>query len=206
MDIAVYVTAAVGGILLIFVGAFSSGGHRDWSIWASCLSAIFFVLSAFCWYQDKVWTDDAEAARAVKHEANVLVPGTGATPKSPADSSAPPGTETTLLLGDADFRFETFPLVVVAQGNEELIVLDKDESGLLFSGKFFDGNGKIICEIVKNTFHLNPNNYFRFDQTPSRLTIFDDEARQILDVDLINKNTMRLTGNFCIRGGDRLVR
>lgn len=76
MDIAVYVTAALGGIMLIFAGAFSSGGHRDWSIWASCLSAILFVLSAFCWYQDKVWTQDAakDAGAKVASDAGPYEP------------------------------------------------------------------------------------------------------------------------------------
>jgi hypothetical protein len=159
--------------------------------------------------------DIAEAKKRIPETVGEIVAGTGDSPKfeyggdklpSRGPGSIPnPELGAEILLGDAVTYTETFPFVIVAQGDEDVIVIDRDESGWLFSGKFFNESGKIVCEFVKNQYHLHPANHFRVDKAPNRLTVYDDEANQVFDVEFINPKLIRLTGSFCVRGGERVV-
>ena len=73
---------------------------------------------------------------------------------------------TRLYLGNSFTWTETFPYAVMAQGDEDMMVLDREGNALSFSAKFFDANGKILCEVAKNRFQRNPNNTWRIDTTP----------------------------------------
>jgi len=94
-----------------------------------------------------------------------------------------------------------FPLSVVAQGDEDILWIEKEGDGIVVSAKFFNSDGKIICEIVKSTFHLNPKNYFRMERKPNRLTVINDELKRIIDIEYINKRCIRLFGEFYGRAG-----
>ena len=98
-----------------------------------------------------------------------------------------------------------FPYTVIAQGNEDMVMLERIGDKIAFSAKFFDQDGKIVCEIVKNQFHVNPHKMFRMEKTDHRLRVFNDEARRVIDVEYINPTAIRLLGDFYMREGRHVV-
>jgi hypothetical protein len=98
-----------------------------------------------------------------------------------------------------------FPFTVISQGTEDLIFVEREGDGLTLSGKFFNKDGKIICELVKNQFHLNPANYFRIERTPHRLAVVDDEAKPIIELEFINRRALLFLGDFYLRGGNHVL-
>lgn len=61
MDVTAYILGVMFGILGLF-GAllFSDGHHRDWGLWIACLAILCGVIGGFCWYQDRLWKQDAD--------------------------------------------------------------------------------------------------------------------------------------------------
>jgi hypothetical protein len=175
--------------------------------------------------------DVAEAKKLIPGTTGVLTPGDGPMPEIPArsiDFSVPiPGaldqdpeklkalealakeheaTGAYIFLGKFVNIVGHLPFLAVVEGDEDILRIDKEEGGISVSGRFFNEKGKVICEIERNQFHLNPESYFRKKETgPHRLTIIDDKLRTLLDVEYINDRAIRITGDFYLRGGKRLV-
>ena len=117
-----------------------------------------------------------------------------------AESDAPP-TATRLYLGNAHTWTETFPLVVMGQGDEDMIVLKREGDLLKLCAAFFDSAGKLLCEIVDNQFKTNPQNTWRIENTKHRLKVFNDERKVVVDIEFINNHAIRILGDFYLRRG-----
>lgn len=100
---------------------------------------------------------------------------------------------------------QSIPYVLIAQRGERLIALEHAADGIYLSAKFFDAAGKIVCEIAKNQIYPKDGNYFRLEQTPHRLRVFDDEARLTIDVNYVNPNALEMFGDFYLREGLRVI-
>ena len=142
-----------------------------------------------------------EAKQQAPVRTGFLIPGNGDT-QIPSNV---PKSATVFFLGDTIVSTVTFPLVIIRQQQENILTVGKEKEGIYFSGKFFSEEGKIICEIVKNEFHLNVKNYFRIEKTDHRLTVFDEEARVAIDIEFINERSIRLLGNFHLRNGKSII-
>lgn len=206
--------AAVAGIISRIV---NSGGHRDLSLWTAVAAIILTTLSAACAYQNHLWKKDAEVADT-KENVNLLVPGTGTTPTLPANVEIP--DEAVLVyLGNSLHWTTTFPHAVIEQETEvayqtlagikheteKMILIERDGLNVFVTAKFFDHNGDIICEILKNRFHQNDANVFRIESTPHRLVVIDKEGRTALDLEYVNERCIRLLGDFHYRYGYRVI-
>jgi hypothetical protein len=163
---------------------------------------------------------NAEEAR--KHVINnipnisgLLNPGDGdisryLTTKEAKDALARvPESNVVVVLGNCLAWTSQFPYAIVTQGNEksseDMITVGRDEEGLWVSAKFFNVRGQIICELVRNRFHLNPGEYFRMEQTEHKITVYDKEARVALDVEFVSVRAIRFLGDFYLRHGSHVA-
>ena len=94
-----------------------------------------------------------------------------------------------------------FPYDVIRHREETVLRLEDDSRGLSITGKFFNKDGKIVCEIVKNELFVSRNHVFRKEQTENRLTVFDDEGQRVIDVQYLNPQAIQITGRYYLRDG-----
>jgi hypothetical protein len=124
------------------------------------------------------------------------------------ETSNIPDDATLVLVGDAKFILRTLPFVMVKSGNEDTITIGKTDRGLELSAKFFDEDGNIMCQIVKNSFDVNQNkgNYsFVRQPTPSSLIVQDHHGVEVCNVQYLDRQTIRFTGEFYLSDGNRLT-
>ena len=152
-----------------------------------------------------------------------LTPGSGKTPDLPirdfskypgspeylaglAKKLAPPDSAMLVFLGNSVMWGSNgkFPKVAIEQNGESMLSFDQDETGILVSAKFFNKDGKAICQMKNNAFEtagtnlvwgLKPNN------PPNRLTVIDDELREVLDIEFINPHAIQILGDYYLRNG-----
>ncbi|HEV8072005.1 MAG TPA: hypothetical protein VGP76_30095 [Planctomycetaceae bacterium] len=205
MEIATFVFIAISGMLGIVWGVFALAHHRDIGIWVACAAVNALVIAVFCHLQNQAWLNDAKSVDS-SETSGILIPGNGETPEFRLSPIAKgkiiiPTSAVFLFLGTDVAWTSTFPHAVIRQGDEDMILVEKENSGIFISAKIFDKEGKIICQIVRNRFHLNPDNYFRIERSPNRLVVIDKEVRKTLDVEFINTRAIRFSGTFYLRGG-----
>jgi hypothetical protein len=137
-----------------------------------------------------------------------LVPGDRPSPNAPTTRNRPqiPESAMRVFIGSSLIWTETreFPRVIIRQGQEDMLTIEKADGGFVVSAKVFNKDGKIVCQITNNRFDLNTKTVFRIDRpSPSQLVVIDDEARMVLDIDFINPHTVRILGDFYLRDGYR---
>jgi hypothetical protein len=109
------------------------------------------------------------------------------------------------FLGNSVVWTDKFPMKVLSQMNEEMIVIEREgNSAISLTAKFFNQRGEFICHIVRNRFRLNPANYTMDDSTPHKLVVYDN-AKQVLSIEYINPRAIRILGDFYLRNGAHLV-
>ncbi len=67
---------------------------------------------------------------------------------------------------------------------------------LSISAEIKSWDGKIISEIKDNEWVINPNNYFKRNYDDTGLEIIDQYNCPVLQLEMVNQNTIRLTGVF----------
>jgi hypothetical protein len=110
-----------------------------------------------------------------------------------------------LVLGNCTYLNPTFTFDIFKQGDEPLMTLRGTTTGVLFSGKFFDKDGKIMCEVIDNNFQTNPLNVFRIERTEHFMSVIDMQARPALTLEFISPRVVRVFGEFFLRGGVEVV-
>jgi hypothetical protein len=200
MEAAAVLLGSLFGILGVISAISFSLGHRDCGLWTGCLAIVAATFAACCYLQDRHWKQDARAS-------NVLTHGSGSTPPVEflGKPVMPPDSAMIMFFGNAVAWTSTFPFSVIKQADEDVITINRNNDGIVISAKLFDRTGKIVCEIVDNAFHLNPNKLFRMDKPPHGLRVFNDEARCVLDIEFINERTVRFFGDFYLRNGLHVV-
>ena len=135
-----------------------------------------------------------QLARVIRPNTGLLVPGTKPIPDHV--TSLPSGGEFIILMGaDCLCSAKEFPHTVINQMGEDMMVVGKDGDNFWLNAKMFSSDGRIIAEITRNTFTINEKNCFRIERNPHRLIVFNDEARPVIDLELLNKTCAR----FCSR-------
>ena len=199
--------SAVGAIVMLYASVFADI-HRNFALWINYLGACLILFGPFLYVQDCYW--EADEAKAAPPADDLLVPGTGETPQFPfptevIETFGIPDSAMYVFLGKSVTWASKFPHLQITQRGEEMVTIDARDSKLSITAKFFDTDGKIICWIDKNRFYPNSEKIFRMDRTPHRLTVFNDEARMVLDVKYINDHAISLLGDFYLRGGTRVL-
>jgi hypothetical protein len=155
-----------------------------------------------------------------------LVPGTGPMPweprfvidappeedlsKAKATGDYPitdeiPDSAIRLYLGPLMTWTAKFPYTAIAQGTENMIMLDRSRnSGVVLDAKIFDREGTVICDIINNDITANSDKCFHIDRTPNSVAVFDKQDNKVLAVTFINPHAIQISGDFYLRNGYRV--
>lgn len=218
MDIAIYTLATMSIVGFAIAGMFDyAGGHRYWAIWTAFISIVLLETSAACWFHRKLAKEDAKNLTTTNAGASVespspvapVIPAQVDELQNPIGAIQPPASGRKmslgcLFLGTTAFGANAFPLTVIRQGAEDQLVLDNGPDGLLLSAKIFTADGTILCEIVRNQFVINRGAAFKIERSPSGLKVVNNQGVEAIAVSYLERQFMRLSGDFYLRNGLRV--
>jgi hypothetical protein len=95
-------------------------------------------------------------------------------------------------------------LIVLTIGSEEVLALQKTESGMSVSAKVRGPDGQLEAQIVDNEFFINPRNSFRLQRGTSSLSVFNPQGSRILDVEFLNPHVIKILGTFFGPSGEEI--
>ena len=121
---------------------------------------------------------------------------------SPANEPTPPNqcgkipdNAILLLLGNsASYTSRSSQTVIQLKGDNVLSV-EKDNGNIAVNATVFSRDGRIVADIRRNEFSINPNNFFRKERPDTHtLIVYDQENRKVLDVSYLNSRTIKFSG------------
>lgn len=90
----------------------------------------------------------------------------------------------------------------IQMDNYEPVIIKLDaKNNLLVSSKIYDNSGKIVAEIVDNTWRINPNNVFTREFNNNMLQVIDNYGNVVLAVNFLSSSTIVIHGVFCSPDG-----
>jgi hypothetical protein len=130
----------------------------------------------------------------------LLIPSTEPTPPNPCKD--PPPKEALLLFLGKSLMFagrSPFPAITIA--NEPLLIIERTPDGIFLTVTIRSQDGRVVAQVIKNEFHINPNNYYRMER-PDRhtLAVFDQQGNPALSVKYLNPAAIKITGIFQAQG------
>lgn len=81
-------------------------------------------------------------------------------------------------------------------GRNVALALINEIDGLTIYAKVTSLDGKIVAKIIRNKWQTNPNHYFRKFSNQSSLEIIDEYDIPILQIELVDYNTVKIGGIF----------
>lgn len=124
-----------------------------------------------------------------------LIPAKDPSPKTPC-KKRPPNAVTIFVGGNAVWITDS-PVVIVRVDDVDLLTLNNASNGLSISAKVFSDDSKIVADIENNEFSVNPNNYFKVKRPDkSSLIVYDQQARDVLNIRFLNPANIRVSGIF----------
>jgi hypothetical protein len=149
---------------------------------------------------DREYSFLEQLAQITRPNTGLLIPGTKPTPDDA--KGLPADVEFVILMGaDCLCYAKAFPHIVINQRGEDMMVVGKDGDNFWLNAKMFSSDGRIIAEITRNMFTINERNCFRIERSTHKLVVFNEEARPIIDLELLNKTCASLSGHFYLRHG-----
>jgi hypothetical protein len=124
-----------------------------------------------------------------------LAPLVAATLPPPVSSNCPiPKGAIALYLGNVTSVVTAFPHVVFKGRGDDVLVIDRDSSGLLVSFVVFDDAGNLVARLESNRLIArNPASRVERPNT-SNLLVFDAQDTEVLNVQFLNPQAVRITG------------
>jgi hypothetical protein len=161
------------------------------------------ILAITIWYLTGIVADETRLQEVKKQEST----------SPPLHGSITPGEEPSLkdkcgeatdglkvLLGSSVAFAKQYPYTVIAMAGRPVFVVEKDHEGLLVTLDIWDRDGKIVAEIVKNRFVVNPNNYFKIVRDkPNEFIVYDQYKDKVVDIHYLNPSTLKILGKFYYR-------
>ena len=193
----VVVAFAVGGaifptICLCLAGAavvfaIASRGELAWQRKFALYAVAIIVDVALLSYLYKV-----NLAKELRQRSAPLV---AATLPPPVSSNCPiPKGAVALYLGNITSVVTAFPHVVFKARGDDVLVIDRDSSGLLVTFAVFDDGGNLVARLDNNRFIArNPASRVERPNT-SNLLVFDAQDNEVLGVQFLNPQAVRITG------------
>ncbi len=202
IGLAILLIGAVLGLLkewriLIALGA-SGLTLLSWvavSLWWHQRKFLMFAsLSAIIWLCAVYWITHAPFVESEVH--GLLLPANEEAPGN--NCPGVPSNAVLLLLGKMPVYATSFPHRVISVDKDEVLLsIDKKGKGIAVSARLFSDDGKIVAEIDRNEFFLNPSNYFRRDRPDkSSLIVYDLRGERVLDVRYLNERAVRILAHF----------
>ena len=133
---------------------FLQTGKVKATVWSGFFVFLFIALTVTLFLQDRLLSEPKTSG--------VLVPGNESTPSNPCNNI--PSNAIILLFGNSAAYTTKFPHTVIQVGKQNLLTIDKQDEKITISAKFFSKDGRIVAELERNKFYINPNNYFRKDR------------------------------------------
>jgi len=120
-----------------------------------------------------------------------------AEPMPPNPCGEIPANALAILLGTSAAYSSASPHAVIRIKGEPVLSFERAYGEIAINARVFSRDGRIVAEIRRNEFFINPNNYFRRERPDSHsLIVFDQENRRVLDVRFINPRALRFLGIF----------
>jgi hypothetical protein len=107
-----------------------------------------------------------------------------------------PGTPA-LILGSN--RFEGCPNVLIVNG-KPMVQVAVEDGRLLLSARLYDREGRLVAEVNRNQWRINPNNIFRTEADPDRVRVIDQYGELALDACANDDGTVTVNGTFYVSG------
>jgi hypothetical protein len=124
----------------------------------------------------------------------------------PPVSSCPiPKNAVGLFLGNRVSVITAFPHVVFRVHGDDVLRLDRVSSDLLISFRVFDDRGAPVARLDRNTFATKNSTAHVERPDASHLLVFDDGGTQVLDVQFLNPQAIKMTGILRYPGVDPIV-
>lgn len=124
----------------------------------------------------------------------------------PVSSNCPiPKNAVALYLGNRVSVITEFPHVVFRAHGDETLRIDRVSSDLLITFRLFNDSGALVASLARNTF-TTTNSVAHVERPDvSHLLVFDDRGTQVLDVEFLNPQAIKLTGILRYPGVDPII-
>jgi hypothetical protein len=134
-----------------------------------------------------------------------LIPGNKPAPHSGCDGrlkNLPNGAIAFFLGSNGFWATNDKQNDILKLDGEVIISMKRKEIGLLFSAEMFDTDHKLVAKINNNKSILIPKNY-SYNERPDRstLALYDDQDKEMLYIEYLNKQNVLIRGVFT--GRDR---
>jgi hypothetical protein len=109
-----------------------------------------------------------------------------------------PANGIALFFGNNSVAYTTeFPHIVIQLDDEQLLIINKRNNRIILSGKFFSRDGKIVAELLNNSFVVSPNNSFHIER-PNRhtLIVIGPEGEQTLNIEFVNPSVIKIMSEY----------
>jgi|SRR5579872_4002332 len=118
-----------------------------------------------------------------------------ATLPPPVSSNCPiPKGAVALYLGNITSVVTAFPHVIFRVRGDDVLVVNRDSSGLLVTFAVFDDGGNLVGRLENNRF-IARNSASRVERpSTSNLLVFDGQDTELLNVQFLNPQAVRITG------------
>jgi len=165
-----------------------------------------FAVGAFVFIADLVallYLYRVNAARELKEQVAPLV---AASLPQPVSSNCPiPKNAVALYLGNRVSVITEFPHVVFRAHGDEALRIDRASSDLLITFRVFNDSGTLVARLDRNTFTTGHSAAHVERPDTSHLLVFDDRGTQVLDVQFLNPQAIKMTGILRYPGIDPIV-
>lgn len=138
---------------------------------------------------------NVEEIREQGQLSGFLTPSDEPTPPNPCDGNSPDGSMV-LLLGNSA-SVETKPVsTIIRIGDDRMLIMEKIEGRIAISARLFSQDGRIVAELKRNQFFINPSNYFRKEISSDghSLAVYDQNDFEVLNVRFLNPTTISFLG------------
>ena len=194
----VFPTICISLFAGIVIFAIVSHDELSWERRAAICALVGIADVAIVAYLYKV-----NLAKALKEQVVPLVAAT--LPKPVSSNCAIPKGAVGLYLGNTVSAITAFPHVVFKVHGEDVLVLDREGSGLVVSYIAFDDWDKVVGRLNKNVFTaINPASHVE-RPSASNLVVFDDRDTKVLDVQFLNPQAIKVTGVLRFPGKEPIV-
>ena len=124
----------------------------------------------------------------------------------PPISSCPiPKNAVGLFLGNRVSVITAFPHVVFKVHGDDVLRLDGVSSNLLITFRVFNDSGALVARLDRNTFTTKNSTAHVERPDASHLLVFDDRGTQVLDLQFLNPQAIKMTGILRYPGQDPVV-
>ncbi len=190
MQIASYIVAAIGTIGLA-VGQIFYSSNKTFSIWTFFGSSVLLMLGGAMYWQNLVW----KQATPEEPTHGFLLPANDPMPENPCGQF--PASALALYLGNSVAYATSFPYTVLRVDRHDRFSIDRTTDGVSVSLDVFSDDGKIVAEISKNEFTINPNNFFKRERPDKHtLIVYDQKKQKVLSIRYLNQSAVKILGIF----------